>query len=147
MYLLGDTTVYKHTKNATGFSPKTDYLPTSGEEAKGSTALAIDGAVYLLSPSGLHRYLSGTLKQSAPNPDSLAEATDLQIGADGSRIIATSGKTKRIGLWSFKNDALTFTKQIAPRNVKTLSGATYDAKTGNLFALADNRLIKIPLNP
>jgi hypothetical protein len=147
IYLLGDTTVYKHTKNATGFSPKTDYLPTSGEEAKGSTALAIDGAVYLLSPSGLHRYLSGTLKQSAPNPDSLAEATDLQIGADGSRIIATSGKTKRIGLWSFKNDALTFTKQIAPRNVKTLSGANYEAKTGNLFALADNRLIKIPLNP
>src|SRR5205814_731748 len=77
LYLLGDSTIYKHSKNSSGFSPKTDYLDISAhEETKGSSALAVDGSVYLLSPTGLHRYMSGSLKQSAPAPETLVGSKD-----------------------------------------------------------------------
>jgi hypothetical protein len=148
LYLLSGTSIYKHTKNATGFSPKTEYFALSSTEAsRDASALAIDGAIYLLSPSGLHRYIGSVLKQSAPIPDTLSGAKDLRVAPDGSTIIAVNSSNRRIGLWNFKGEALTFEKQLAPNNTKAVSAAAYDPKTGSIYALADNRLVRIPLHP
>lgn len=147
IYLLGDSAIYKHTKNATGFSPKTDYLSTTTDEAKGTTGLAIDGSVYLLSPTGLHRYLSGALKQSAPMPDTLTSITDLRVSPGGTVIVGASSGSKRIGIWTARADTLAFSKQIAPNNLSSLYGATYDPKSRQLYATTDSRLVRIAVQP
>jgi hypothetical protein len=147
LYLLGAGKVYKHVKNATGFSPKTEYLTLATDTTKGATSLAIDGAIYLLSPTGLHRFLGTTLKQSAPIPDTLAGATDLRISPSGSLIIATNPKTSRIGIWNFKNETLTFSRQLSLNHVNHVLATDYDAKSGYLYALADNRIVRISVQP
>jgi hypothetical protein len=148
LYLLGADKIYKHTKNATGFSPKTEYLSlNTNETTQGSTALAVDGAIYILSPTGLHRYLGTSLKQSAPVPDTIVGATDLRISPAGSLIIATNARTNRLALWSFKNDTLAFSKQVALNGVNHVIATSYDQKSGYLYALADNRIVRISLQP
>lgn len=148
LYLLGDTTLYKHAKNATGYSPKTDYLNlTNRDETKGATALAIDGAVYVLSPTGLHRFVAGALKQSAPVPSALSSSKDLHISTTGDTITTANPTEKRIGLWVLKGETLTFSRQIAPNNIKALYSAVYDNKTSSIYALADNRLVRLTIKP
>jgi hypothetical protein len=146
LYLLGDSAIYKHTKNATGYSPKTEYIKTTSEEAREATGLAVDGAVYLLSHSGLHQYLSGTLKQSATTPDALKQIRNLRSTAGGDVIIGTSSDAKRVALWSAKSN-LTFSKQVAPNGIKNLYDATYDQKSGNVYALVDGRLVRFQVQP
>jgi hypothetical protein len=147
IYLLGDAFIYKHVKTSTGFSPKTEYVSLSSEEGRDSSALAVDGFVYLASASGLHRYMAAALKQSAPVPDAVGQVTQLRSLADGKIIIGAGPSSGRISVWKSSETSLLFNKQIAVSNVKKLYDATYDPKSGNVYALADNRLVRftIPL--
>jgi len=146
LYLLGDSTVYKHVRNATGYSPKTDYISTTATGTK-FDSLAVDGWIYLLSGTTLQRYLGSSLKQSANFPASLGTITNLRSVAGGDLIIGTSTKTTRIALWTGKNDQLAFSKQITVQGGKSLTDATYDSKTGRIFATLDNRLVSFPFKP
>ncbi|MDB5178934.1 MAG: hypothetical protein JWN01_877 [Patescibacteria group bacterium] len=144
LYLLSEGTIYKHVKNATGFSPKTTYfLPDANSKA--ATALAVDGSIYLASPSGLHRYVAGTFKQSATLPQSIARIKNLRSTDDGTLLIGTDPASKRVGLWTASDTKLAFSKQIAPNGLKSLYDSTYDAKTGQIYAVADGRLIRFGL--
>ena len=141
LYLLSDNAVYKHTKNATGFSPKTSYL-TLGQ---GGTSLAIDGSIYVASSAGLQQYLSGALKQTTDIPATLGQPKSLRSFADGT-IIGINPTSSRIGIWTATDTKLTFSKQIALNSVKSLTDASYDAKTNTVYATADGRLIRFTLN-
>ncbi len=147
LYLLTDDAIYKHTKNATGFSPKSSYLTTTSTPQQHATALAIDGSVYLLSPTGLQRYLAGALQESVPLPPQLATANNLRSATNADVIIATSSQTNRIGLWTIKTLGLTFSKQIAPTGITKLQTALYEPRSGNIYALADNKLIRLAVQP
>ncbi len=147
LYLLSNSNVYKHVKNSTGFSPKTDYLTTTSTKAAGSTSLAVDGSVYLISPSGLQRYLAGALQSSTTVPDSLPQVTNLRSTSDGAIIIGTSSSADRVALWQVKNDTVTFDKQVALQSSGALYDATYDAKSGNIYATIDGRLVRFPVRP
>jgi hypothetical protein len=147
IYLLGDSAVYKHLKTSTGFSPKSDFINTTSETTRDSTSLAVDGSVYLISTSGLHRYVGGTLKQSAPLPDTLVSITNLRSTADGSVIIGTSADSKRVGVWVSGPTSLAFSKQVALSDIKSLYDATYDGKSGNVYALVDGRLVRFTIKP
>jgi hypothetical protein len=146
LYLLGDTSIYKHVRNATGYSPKSDYISTTTLDGK-TTGLAVDGLIYVLSDTSLNRYLASTLKQSVPTPTALKHITNLRSTAGGEVLIGTSQTSNRIAVWTSKNDQLTFDKQISLRDGKTLYDATYDQKLGKVFATIDNRFVSFALKP
>ncbi len=142
LYLLGDTTIYKQVRNSNGYSPKTDYISTTSSSNTGpNTGLAVDGWVYVLNASGLHRYLGTSLKQSATAPQALGALTNLRSQANGGLLVATSQSSGRIAVWSATNDKLTFDKQMALSDGKKLYDAAYDQNTGRIFATVDNRLV------
>jgi hypothetical protein len=147
LYLLADTAIYRHAKTSTGFSPKTDYLITNDEASRDATALAVDGFVYLLSPSGLHRYAGGSLKQSAPTPEAVGPVTNLRSVDNGEVIIGTGEGSSRVAFWNAKPAAVTFSKQVALEEVTSLFDAVYEPKTGQAYALVDGRLVRFPVQP
>ncbi len=146
LYLLGGTTIYKHVRNATGYSPSTDYISTT-VSSKNSTSLAVDGWVYITSDSGLQRYLGPTLKQSLSIPSSLGRITNLRSVAGGDFVIGTSTSSGRIALWNASTDQLAFSKQVTIGDSKKLYDALYDQKIGKVFATVDNRLVSFELKP
>jgi hypothetical protein len=143
LYLLGDGTIYKHVRTISGFSPKSVYLDsTQASSLTGATTLAVDGAVYALSPAGLSQFLSGTLKTTSEVPASLAKTDSLRSAGDGSTIVATDSANGRIGLWSATASSLVFDKQYQLNGAKSLMDAGYDTKNNTIYALVDNRLVK-----
>jgi hypothetical protein len=147
LYLLSDTAIYRHAKTSTGFSPKVDYLITNDEASRDASALAVDGFVYLLSPSGLHRYAAATLKQSAPTPEAVGPVTNLRTTDDGTVIIGTGESSSRVAFWNAKAAAVTFSKQVALEGVTSLFDAVYEPKTGQAYALVDGRLVRFAVQP
>ncbi|HSX01703.1 MAG TPA: hypothetical protein VLI05_00125 [Candidatus Saccharimonadia bacterium] len=142
LYLLGDDAIYKHVHTYTGYSPKTSYLSAADNNALANTsALAVDGSVYALSPSGLQQYLSGTLKQTTEVPSTLIGASRLRSISGGATIMAVSPKTQRIGLWS-NTSSLLFSKQYQLNNATALYDATYDDQTNTGYALVNGRLVQ-----
>lgn len=146
LYLLGDNMVYKHVKSAAGYSPKSDYIATTGASA-GATGLAVDGWVYLAAKAGLSRYLGPTLKQTVATPASLGTITNLSSVANGDYVLGVSASSNRIGLWDTKADLVKFNLQVALQDGKSLRDATYDAKLGKGFATVDNKLVSFPVKP
>ncbi len=146
LYLLGDTTVYKHVKNATGYSPKNDYISTT-QAGSHNVSLAVDGWVYVLSGTSLNRYLASTLKQTVENPASLGNVTGLRSSGGGNVLIGTSQSSDRIAIWTATDAQVTFDKQISMTDGKTLYDAVYDARLGKVFATIDNRFVSFPLKP
>jgi hypothetical protein len=144
LYLLGSTTVYKQVHNASGYSPKNDYIATQSS-VSATTGLAVDGWVYVASNVGVQRYLGSTLKQTAVTPNSLGVVTDLRSIAGGTAILGTSSSSLRLGLWKATDTSFTFEKQIAFREGKLLYDATYDQKQGKVFATVDDRLVSFDL--
>ncbi len=140
LYLLGDNVVYKHVRTYTGYSPKSDYLSApSAAGVASASALAIDGSVWVLSPSGLHEYISGSLSQSAQIPSAIVGATNLRSVDGGNFVIASGDSSQRIAIWNNANK-LVFDRQFAITGAKTVYDATYDAKTNTVYALLDGRL-------
>jgi len=143
---LGGTSIYKHVRNATGYSPATDYISTT-QTSKNSSALAVDGWIYVSSDSGLQRFLGPVLKQSLTIPSSLGHLTNLRSVAGGDFVIGTSQSNGRIAIWNAKTDQVLFDKQVSLGGIKKLYDATYDPKLGKVFATVDNRLVSFPLKP
>ncbi len=142
LYLLGDQAIYKHLKTIGGYAPKTEYLTaaqTSGlTDAK---AIAVDGAVYVISPTGLRQYLAGVLKATAVVPDSLSGSTILRSVNAGSTIISSDPKSNRIGYWD-ASKSLVLSRQFSLNGVKSLYDVTQDAATSTDYALVDGRIVK-----
>lgn len=142
LYLLGQDTIYKHTRTQGGFSPKTDYLTTrTATGLKGAAALAVDGAVYVTSSAGLQQYLAGVLQQTAIIPSGLGQPTSLRSTDNGNTIIASSADGQRIGLWDARQ-GLVLKHQYIINGIKSLTDATYDPKTKAIYALVNDRLVR-----
>jgi hypothetical protein len=146
IYLLGDTAVYKHVKNATGYSPKLDYISTT-QTAPNATALAVDGWVYTLSSAGLARYLGPTPKGTADTPAALGAITNLRSSAGGDILTGISQSSKRIAVWKTTATKITFNKQLTLSEGKVLYDALYDPRLGKMFATVDNRLVSFSVKP
>jgi hypothetical protein len=145
LYLLAADGVYRHTKTSTGFSPRSLLLATMDETTSSASGLEVDGSVYLVSPSGLHRFSGGTLAESAPLPQGLETATNLHLAADADLLIGVSPSTSRIAFWN-TNPKLGFLRQVSLTNVKKVYDAAYDLKSGQGYALVDGRLVRWPLS-
>ena len=146
LYLLGSTSIYKHVKNATGYSPATDYISTT-QSSKNSSALAVDGWIYVSSDSGLQRFLGPVLKQSLAIPSTLGTITNLRSVAGGDFVIGTSQSSGRVAMFNTKTDQVLFDKQISLSGIKKLYDTTYDPKLGKVFATVDNRIVSFTLKP
>lgn len=144
LYLLGDGAIYKQVHNATGYSPKTDYISTTSAPYS-PAGLAVDGYVYVVSASSLSRYLGTSLKDTANVPTGLGTVSNLRSEAGGDVLIGVSSGSNRIGIWSVKSDKLTFTMQIAIADGKNLHDAVYDKKTATIYATIDNRFVSFPI--
>jgi len=146
LYLLGTDTVYKVVRNATGYSPKADYLSTTATPGA-STALAVDGWIYVATGTNLNRFLAGSLNHSYVLPSSVGKLTNLRSTAGGSVLIAVSQSTGRINVWTVQSDQVTFDKQIVIKDGGTIYDATYDAHLGKVFATVGGRVVSFSLKP
>ena len=146
IYLLGDNVIYKHTKSASGFSPKVEYITTTKPADKDPIAMAVDGSIYLMTASGLDRFVSGSLKQTLPAPEGLSGATIIRSTAGGTVIVGLDPKTKLVGFWTATDANLSFKKQVSIKGAKDITDATYDPQTRNLYALTDGNLVKLPVS-
>jgi hypothetical protein len=145
LYLLSDSVIYKHVKNATGYSPATNYISTT-QATIGSTGLAVDGWVYIVSPAGLNRFLGDSLKQTLVIPTELGHITNLRSVNEGNNLMGISQSTNRLAFWSAKGD-LSLSQQFYINDGKKLYDAEYAPKLGKVFATIDNRLVSFPLKP
>jgi hypothetical protein len=142
LYILSDQVIYKHLKTIGGYGPKAEYL--SATQTSGLTnakALAVDGAIYVISPTGLRQYIAGVLKGTAVVPDSLAQSSIVRSVNGGNTILSSDPKSDRIGYWD-ASKALVFTKQVSLNGVKSLYDATQDTTSGTNYALVDGRIVK-----
>ncbi len=146
LYLLDNSTIYKHVRNATGYSPKSNYIPTAQLSGK-PTSMAIDGWIYIATDQSLNRFLGSALKQSITNPTSLKHITTLRSTNGGSLIIGVDQTSNRIATWTATGSQINFDKQISLNGAANLYDATYDARLGEIFATIDHRLISLPFKP
>ncbi len=143
LYLLGTTAIYKHSRAGNGYTPKVEYLTQRQTDGiKDASGLAVDGLVYLLSPTGLRQYLAGTLQRTATLPTSLTTAKSLRSTNDGQTLIATSPNNQRIAIWKVTTSGISLTGQYQINGSQGLSDALYDTKTKVGYALVDNKLVK-----
>jgi hypothetical protein len=104
--------------------------------------MALDGTVYILSASGLHQFTVGKLSQTVSVPSVFSKAALLRASKDSNLLLLVSAANQRIGVWD-NSGKLTYKQQYAINNVRSLISANFDAKTGHIYALADNKLIQI----
>jgi hypothetical protein len=143
IYTLGDSAVYKQTRNSLGYGAPIDSL----QFASGSYSdFAVDGSIYLLSKSTIFRYLSGVLKQTveAPTTDSLS---DLRSTDSGQVLIASDTSNHSVVLWTATTSSVAFDKQLMIQNVSRLYDSTFDPTSSKIYALADNLLVSFPVQP
>jgi hypothetical protein len=146
LYLLTSDSVYKFTRlGASSFSAKSLYMGLQGG-AEGSTAVTVDGSVYLAAPSELQRYLLGVLKESTPTPSQLTGLSGLRTDG-GQALTAVSSKSKRIDIWTNGQAGLKFDKQVAVAGATTLADSLIDQHSGILYALVDTRLVRFAVQP
>jgi hypothetical protein len=141
IYLLTDKAVDKYMHVGTHFSPKILYLGLDTGASQAVSSMTIDGSVYLASSSTLQRYMLGVLKQSAPMPPTLTGLTGLRTA--GKQITGVAPKTNRIGVWSAGTASIQFSKQIALPSGTHVYDASVDPTSNVLYALADNRLVRL----
>lgn len=142
LYLLADSKIYKHTRSLSGFGPKTEYLTTRNASGlKDATAIAVDGSVYVASPSGIQQYISGSLQQTAPMPSTLGKPTSLRSADNGNTLIAISAGSDRIGLWDARQ-GIAFRNQYIMNGINAVADAAYDPKTKTIYAITDNRIVR-----
>ena len=143
LYLLSGSTIFKHVRNASGYSPKSEYIQTGGAAPAG---LAVDGFIYALEGTSLKQYLGNVLKQTAtiPTPGTFV---NLRSTANGDLILAIQKNPRRIVVWTSNGSALTFLRQIDLSEGKNLADADYDPNLKKMFALVDNRLVSFNFAP
>ncbi|GAC1372177.1 MAG: hypothetical protein NVSMB39_6430 [Candidatus Saccharimonadales bacterium] len=146
LYLLGPTSIFKHTRNAAGYSPKSEYI-TQAAYGVEAASLAVDGYIYVVNKTTIQQFLGTVARQTATLPASAAGVSCLRSSAGGDVITGVSSSTGRIAVWSDKSDKLVFDKQVSLSSGKTVYDAVYDAKLGKIFATVDNRLVSLPFTP
>ena len=148
LYILpdGNSQINKFSRTLTGFSAKTNYLPNSEVvNIDSSTAIAVDGALYVASSRGLKRYVAGVLKQNLVElPASLSQIKSLHSYNEGATITMTSSQN-RIGIISLENQALIYKKQFALDGIISLKDDVIESKSNSLYILADGQLWRASL--
>lgn len=136
VYIRTQSAITKQVRSAAGYSPKTDYIP-----APNGAGLAIDGYIYYTDGHALVQYL-GTTKQASS--DAIGnDYENLRSVADGKLIIATSSAHNRLAIWKITAGKPVFDREIAFTDPAAIADATYDAKSGKIYALAGNRLVSV----
>jgi hypothetical protein len=146
LYLLGvDGSVYRSLRTLSGFGPTVATLtPAHFPELTGARALAVDGAIYVISDKGLLRYLSGVLQQSVVIPSGLAHAETIRSIGDGSTLLLTDSTSNRIGTFRLNGKTLSYSRQFIVNGTK-VTDATYDDTTNSIYAIAGNNVVSFTL--
>ncbi len=149
LYLLADDSsqIYKFGRTLSGFNGRSNYLGTAElDSLKGTTAIAVDGAIIASGSDGLRRYVAGILKQSNSQlPSEITHPSSMRSFADGSLFLMTDQTTGRVGLLSLENDALVYKKQYQFDGLQTVLDTAPDSKNSLLYILADGKLYKAAL--
>jgi hypothetical protein len=131
LYLLDDTAVYKHVKNATGLLTQVRLPAASIQRSQQKHLSPGRGRIRL--PASRQRACTAisAARSSNPPPSQTASPVPLTCASHQASAqipsLQPGSNSKRIGLWTLKGQNLTFSKQLAPNNIKALYGA--DATT------------------
>jgi hypothetical protein len=147
LYLLEGVNVLKVPKNGSSYAQPTTYFSLTGGSNSTPTSIAVDGSIYVASRSGLQRYLGPTLKQTSSLPIGVSQLTNLRSTFNGNVVIGTDTSTKRIVTWIFNGSTLESSQQIEINGAKNLSDATFSPTTDQVYALSDNRLVRVSFQP
>ena len=144
IYTLGSSAVQKQTRNSIGYGAPSNSL----QFAAGSyQAFAVDGSIYLLNKTVMYRYLSGVLRQTVQTPSALGAPADLRSTDGGQVLIATDTANRTVVMWAATDSSLTYDKSLLVQGVSKLFDSTYDSSSGNVYALADNLLVRFSVQP
>lgn len=147
LYILAadSTQIYRHLKTVGGFGARGNYLSGDGAALLGnSTSLTIDGLVYTAGVGGLKRFNGGKLEKGLSLPEPLSHPVSIDSLANGDLLLITDSQSGRVGLIDASAD-LAINKQIKLSGNPKLHIARYDAKTRQVIALSDGKLIKFSL--
>jgi hypothetical protein len=144
IYSLGSTAVMKQTRNSIGYGAPTNSLQFATDSYQ---TFAVDGSIYLLNKSVMYRYLSGVLKQTVQTPTPLGSPADLRSTDGGRVLVATDIANRTVVLWTATDSSLAYDKSLLVQGVSKLYDSTFDSSSGNVYALADNLLVRFSVQP
>ncbi|MBP9762263.1 hypothetical protein KBD34_01460 [Patescibacteria group bacterium] len=147
LYVVDGTakTIWRYTASGNGFGQETGYLKTPVEELTQATSLAIDSNIYVgLSNGRILKFLSGAQQpwDDAQTDPALTEVTKLWATADGERIVALDGKSKRLAIYS-KTGVLI--GQIVSSAFEQPTGLTVDPKARKIFVSDGQKVLQFDL--
>jgi hypothetical protein len=148
LYFLGtDSSVQKALPTIAGYGPAAPVLTTTtNPELAGSSTLAVDGSIYVMSNKGLLQYVSGKLQQTVAVPSSLKGSPILRSIGDGTTLTAVNPATDRIGLFVYSSSTLAFNEQFSINGASALYDATINPTTDVVYALINGKLVKFNLH-
>ena len=141
LYELTAAGVTKRVPTLTGFSAAQTSLPGSAQGVSGATALAVDGAIYLGEPSGIFRYVAGSLTGHLAIPTGLQGISAIAPG-NGDYILALDTKGSRLALITSQASGLTVS---AVYSVPGLAAASLDTAGGKIYAVSGAKLVSYSL--
>jgi len=147
LYLLTGSDILKVGKYGSSYSKPVEYFNTSNDSNSKPNALAVDGSIYAASHSSLMRFMGPVLKQTSSLPSGLSDISSLRSTDNGTVIIAADSAASRVGIWTFDGSNLKFSQQLLIAGAKSVSDATYDAASNQLYVLTDNRLTRVTVQP
>ncbi len=142
--LADDSGVSKLTPVGSGFSLPSPYPVNDPSVLKGSTAMAVDGSIYVANPNGFSRIFSGVVQKSdLVIPSNLKALRQIASVNAGKSLIMVDAKSERIGLFSFDGAAVSYNGQLAVKGAKQVYSALGNGVDKNLYVLADQKFYKI----
>lgn len=147
LYLVDavEKTIWRYAAVGTGFGQETKYLKSTVEDLSQAKSLAIDSNVYVgLADGRILKFLSGEQQtwNNAQTDPALSEVTKLWASADGERIVALDGKSKRLAVYD-KNGTLV--TQIVSSAFGQPTGLTVDAKAKKIFVSDGTKVFQFEL--
>lgn len=148
LYMLASDSsdLYKFSPTAAGFAAPTSYFKDTSA-LNGTTALAIDGSIYLTGgPSGLRRYTAGKLDQGQTDiPADLQSPGQILVIDNSDRLLILDSNSHHLGIFTNNPDSIVFAKQIVLGGTKNVTAISTDPKSTTIYALADGKLVSASL--
>jgi hypothetical protein len=147
LYFLDGNSIYKAERVSNGFSLPDNYVNATTNAANKPTALAVNGAILLLSPSGLNEYSQDKIVDSSTTNSEISQANILHSTNSPAILLASDATSNRIAIWTTANGTISYSKLLAIENISNLYDATYDNANMSLYITADNKLLRATITP
>lgn len=147
IYLLSDTTIWRHQVSETGFTEKQDWLASSEDKSILATrrSMAIDGFIWLAGEGKIDKYTRGVHENFVVSGLDTPLGQDLAIYTDGdaNNLYVLDRANSRIV--SFDKTTGQYQKQYVHDDLKTISAFAADEKGGQIYWGIGGKIVAVSL--